>query len=61
MRKRLTMSLFVVVAALALVAGACGDDDETSSDSTTTTAEANTDRGNVGRHAQAGDVGAPER
>ena len=47
MRKRLTMSLFVVVAALALVAGACGDDDETSSDSTTTTAEANTDRGNA--------------
>lgn len=46
--RRTFLGLTVVVAALALVAGACGSDDEESSDeSTTTTEAASSDRGNV--------------
>ena len=47
MRRNLTRALIVAVAALGLVASACGSDDEKSDDSTTTTASSGGDRGNV--------------
>ncbi len=48
MRRNLTRALIVAVAALGLVASACGNDDEKSDDSTSTTASSSGgDRGNV--------------
>jgi len=58
MRKNVTRALIVAIAALGLIASACGGDDESSDKSTTTTEASNSggDRGNVDGQLKLGNL-----